>query len=154
MKEYCCNKKIYLWKVIIPAIFALFLLVICAIAIILYLDYRLFFGLVGFVCTYVIWNTAVTSSYPNRIVIGDKSIAFFSYGKCQEYFFDQIKQFRVRDAFYSKDMFIRINDPVFYKGRFWLNTDYFNQGEELHRLILALEYKIHPASLKAMARNP
>lgn len=152
MKEYRCNKKMFFWKVTIPALFALFLLVICA-AVSLYSNYRLLLGLVGLVCVYVIWNTVVTSSYPDRIVIRDKSIAFFSYGKCQEYFFDQIKQFRVRDTFYSKDMFIRINDPAFYKGRFWLNADYFNQGEELHRFILTLEYKIHPSSLKAMARN-
>ena len=152
MKEYRCNKKMFFWKVTIPALFALFLLVICAV-VSFYSNYRLLLGLVGLVCIYVIWNTVVTSSYPDRIVIRNKSIAFFSYGNCQEYFFDQIKQFRVRDAFYSKDMFIRINDPAFYKGRFWLNADYFNQGEELHQFILTLEYKTHPASLKAMARK-
>ena len=39
------------------------------------------------------------------------------------------------------------------KGRYWLNTRNYNDGQELFRLLLDMEYEKHPESLKARARR-
>ncbi|WP_231036115.1 hypothetical protein [Pectinatus sottacetonis] len=74
-------------------------------------------------------------------------------GRFQKYRYDKIKYFKVREARYSRNMFIRINKPLLGKGRFWINANGFNDSKELYEYIINLEYKIHPRSLKSIANN-
>lgn len=153
MKRYVCSKKNFVFQIIVPAVIALFGLVICLIVSYIYPEYDIACILVSMICLYTIYNTFFTGSYPDTIIEADDYILFYSMGKAQQYNYCDIKYFKVRESRYSKDMFIRINKPLFNKGRFWINANNFNDSNDLYKYIVNLECKIHPKSLKSIARR-
>ncbi|MDQ0205062.1 hypothetical protein J2S01_002800 [Pectinatus haikarae] len=119
----------------------------------IYPEYSTFCLLAGIISLYTVYNTFFAGSYPDKIIIADDYISFYSMGRVQYYSYCSIKYFKVRESRYSRDMFIRINKPLFGKGRFWFNANSFNNGNALYKYITNLENRIHPESLKSIAGN-
>lgn len=154
MKEYKYKKSIFLRKVTLTSLFAGFVGVICTTYAIqgTHLP-RLLSILIAFVMFYQVLNAFVAVANPETITLSDDAISFSAYGKTHEYKLDDIKEFRVKEFPGSGKMYIRINGGNLFKGRYWLDTFYTHEGDELFKEILELEDKLHPDSLKAHARR-
>ena len=48
-------------------------------------------------------------------------------------------------------MYVRFNDAGIFKGRYWLQTRRFSDGDELFMKMLNKEFEINPNSLKSQA---
>ncbi len=153
MKTYICSSQERIFQIIIPSVISACGLFTCIAVFFTHIEYSLPAILIGIICLYTIYNTFLTGSYPDKVIVTNNYIAFSCMGKIQYYKYNEIKYFKVRDSQYSKNMFLRINRPLFGKGRFWINTRSFHNGNDLYEYIINLEYKIHPNSLKNIARN-
>lgn len=153
MKQYTCRKREFIFQMVIPVFVAIGGSIFCIVSVYMYPEYLILGGLVNIVCLYTFYNTFITGSYPDKIIIADDHISFYSMGKVQQYAYCDIQYFKVRESKYSKNMFVRINKPLLGKGRFWINTNDFYNGDALYKSILELELKKHPKSLKSIAYN-
>lgn len=107
----------------------------------------------GFVALYQVWNTFVARCYVHSVTLNDKEIIFESFGSVQSYALSELTEFRVREYPSSGKMYLRVGDHNILKGRFWLSTKVFEDGQELFSRLRDLEYSIHPDTLKAHARR-
>ena len=102
---------------------------------------------------YQVWNVVVSAAHPKDVIVDDESISFCLYGRQDRYELDQISDLHVRSNAHNGKLFIRINKPTIFRGRYWVNTQDFNDGRELFNLIEDLEVRVHPDGLKAKARR-
>ena len=153
-KKYYYNKTRYAVRVLGIGYFAIFL---C-----LYGLYRTFTtGLSIANCAlilidlYIIYETFITCANPNEVIISDKKIIFKDPRHKDEYYWSDIKDFRVKELPDRKQVYIRINKDNFnfFKGRYWVYCLYFNDCDELYKYICAKELEIHPDTIKAYARR-
>lgn len=151
MKIYVCRKREFMFQVILPALVAIGGGISCIVGAYLYPEHLILAVLISTICLYTIYNTFLTGSYPDKIIIADDHISFYSMGKMQQYKYCDIRYFKVRESRYSLAMFVRINKPLLNKGRFWIHANSFQDGDELYKRIVELEFKIHPKSLKSIA---
>lgn len=108
------------------------------------------FGVAAF---YQAWNTFVARAYVHSVTIGDEGISFELFGRTQSYELRDLEEFRVREYPSSGKMYLRVGDHNALRGRFWVSTRAFEDGQELFGRIRDLEYEIHPETLKARARR-
>lgn len=102
---------------------------------------------------YTVWNTFVVKTNPSEIEITDDTIVFSSYKQNRTYPIDELYSFKVREYPSSGKMYIRVNKSSLLKGRYWIESKSFNEGNELFQRILEIEREIHPASIKTRARE-
>jgi hypothetical protein len=76
-----------------------------------------------------------------------------SFNRTDDYHLSQLKSFKIREFPTAGKMYLRMDGGGLLKGRYWLNTKNYNDGQELFRLLLDMEYEKHPESLKARARR-
>lgn len=109
--------------------------------------------IVGLVVSfYSAWEIFVSGSNPSKVTIDDYSITFTSYGKDHRYEWNEINKLQVKEFIGARKLFVRINDPGFLKGRYWVNCYYSNDTDELYKYIVDREYNLHPNTLKSQAR--
>jgi|GEM_PF-561764 len=110
---------------------------------------------VGIVCFYQVWNTFVSLSNPERVIVDEDAdtITFSGYGRENTYVISELKTFLVRPFPSSGKTYVRVNDHSISKGRYWVPTKMFNDSRELFDFLCNLEYRVHPDSIKARARN-
>lgn len=109
-----------------------------------------FIALIAF---YTFWNSFIGKCNTQQVKISETTLSFESLGREDSYKIDEIKKIRVREFPTGGKMYIRINDYNLLKGRYWVQFKKFNDGQDLMRQILDIEYKIHPETLKARARR-
>jgi len=114
-------------------------------------SYRYLFCLAGAAAFYTAWNTFISGANPSRVIVDRESISFVSFRKTERYLYREIHTFLAKDFRGSGKIFLRINRPTLFKGRYWIHAREFNDAEELFLFILKLEYNIHPGSMKARA---
>lgn len=104
---------------------------------------------------YIIYETFITCANPNEVIITDKKIIFKDPRHKDEYYWSDIKDFRVKELPDRKQVYIRINKDNFdfFKGRYWVYCLYFNDCDELYKFFCAKEMEIHPDTIKAYARR-
>lgn len=102
---------------------------------------------------YQVWNVVVARAFPKSVTIDDDSISFTLFNKTERYEFADITSFKARSNGRSGRIFLRINEPTPFKGRYWMGTNDFTDGQELFFAIDELECKIHPDGLKAKSRR-
>lgn len=104
---------------------------------------------------YIIYETFITCANPNEVIITDKKIIFKDPRHKDEYYWSDIKDFRVKELPDRKQVYIRINKDKFdfFKGRYWVYCLYFNDCDELYKFFCAKEMEIHPDTIKAYARR-
>ncbi|MDR1894277.1 MAG: hypothetical protein LBQ61_06240 [Spirochaetales bacterium] len=150
-KRYRYDDVSYFWRVKLTGVFCA---LVCLAALYLALFggvYRGVFGFISFVAFYSFWNIFVSRSNPGEIILEEEGITFLSFGRKDKYLFSEITSFLVKDFRTSGKLYIRVNNANLFKGRYWFNFLMCNDGEELYLFLLKLEYKTHPASLKAKA---
>ena len=108
-----------------------------------------------FICLYIIYETFITCANPNEVIISDKKIIFKDPRHTDEYFWSDIKDFRVKELPDRKQVYIRINKDQFdfFKGRYWVYCLYFNDTDELYKFFCNKEMEMHPDTIKAYARR-
>ena len=104
---------------------------------------------------YIIYETFITCANPNEVIITDKKLIFKDPRHKDEYYWSDIKDFRVKELPDRKQVYIRINKDKFdfFKGRYWVYCLYFNDCDELYKFFCAKEMEIHPDTIKAYARR-
>lgn len=102
---------------------------------------------------YQVWNVLVSAAYPHHVIIDDESISFCWRNRQDRYLLDEITEFRARANVRNGRIFLRVNKPTIFRGRYWMGTQDFTDGQELFKYIDELECKIHPDGLKARARR-
>ena len=88
-----------------------------------------------------------------KVVIDNKKVIFYSFGKTDEYDLENISKFQIREFPSAGKMYIRFNGGKLKKDRYWLNTKMYENGNELFKNLLDLEYEKHPDTLKSRARR-
>ncbi|MFP3041924.1 hypothetical protein LQZ19_08895 [Treponema primitia] len=109
------------------------------------------FLLIACVAAYTVWNTFISGSNPGKVILEEDGISFESFRHRTKYRFSEITSFRAKDFRGSGKIFLRVNNSGFFKGRFWIHTQEFNDSDELYLFLLKLEYQTHPDSIKARA---
>lgn len=152
MKSYMYGKRSFFIQVTFTGIFCIIICFTCVLlAFVGYMpQMMLFFTLVA---AYNVWNTFISKSTSEEVIIDDEYISFSAYNHCDKYLFSDIKKLRIREFPSSGKMYIRVNESSVLKGRYWIQTKQFENGKELFRALLDLEYKMHPDTLKARART-
>ena len=151
MKEYIFDPKKFRMKVTVTGVFC--------VLIALYSIWQVITGgeaiwaIVLIIAGYTVWNSFVTISNPSKVTLSDEEIVFSAYGREDHFPMTEITSFRVKDFPNVRKLFIRINNASWLHGRYWVPAAFFNDTDELYKAILDIEERIHPNTLKAMARN-
>lgn len=154
MEEFNYDKKQYFMHITLNSIICLLLLLG-----LLYLTFistgslRGLFIFFSIVSAYSVWNTFISFSNPEKVILSEDSISFSAYGHVHEYKLCDIKSFRVKEFKMANKQFITINGGKLFKGRYWVHCYEFENGKDLYKKIVGIELKIHPKSLKAIAYN-
>ena len=86
----------------------------------------------------------IALSHPDKIVMGDSSIEFMGFNRSHRYSFEQITRINLRKTAFTKSAYLRINDAGLLNGRYWLQLDNLNDGDELLARLNALIEAKHP----------
>jgi hypothetical protein len=100
---------------------------------------------------YQVWNVLVSAAYPRQVVVDDESVSFVSMTRTDRYVTSEVKDMVIRGGMRNGRMFIRIDSPTIFRGRYWVNTEDFSDGEELRHYLLDLECQVNPNGLRARA---
>lgn len=98
---------------------------------------------------YFVWETFVSIANPSKVEIDDKGITFSAYKKSHHYDWAEINKFKSKPLSSGTKMFVRINDAGIFRGRYWVNCYYFNNGEELAKFLFKKEMEVEPEGLRA-----
>lgn len=146
MKKYIYDSRRYIVSVTIPGIFMILILIYALFNNYMNLSINIY-SLMIVICTYGIFNTFVSSSNPKMITMDNKYVCFSSFNTTHEYEIKAIKKIKIRE-FHDKKMYLKINEGGFFKGRYWIKTNMFNDSIELYNYFIELEECLHPESLK------
>ncbi|MCG8485176.1 MAG: hypothetical protein MJA31_17825 [Clostridia bacterium] len=142
MKVYQYNSQRYLFAVILPTIFMLLILIYSVINNLMNLGFNIF-TLCIVITIYGLYNNCLSLSTPQVIIDDDKKLEFSAFGRAHSYLWYDIKQIRVKE-FYGKKIYVRLDN----KGRYWIKSSMYNNGDELYQKFTELERKLHPNLLK------
>lgn len=152
MKVYSYDKKAFFREVKFTGVFCIFIAVVS-----LYLAIRGFLTslmlLACVVALYTVWNTFVSKSTPEKVVWDEEGITLSAFNRDDYYAWNEIKQLRIREFPKARKMYVRFDNAGIFKGRYWLQTGQFSDGEELFSKMLNKEMELNPNSLKAQARR-
>lgn len=153
-KKYYYDKKRYSVRILGIGYFAI-LLILYGLYSILTKGLSVMYLALIFICLYIIYETFITCANPNEVIISDKKIIFKDPRHTDEYYWSNIKDFRVKEFIDRKQVYIRINKDQFdfFKGRYWVYCLYFNDCDELFKFFLDKEMEFHPNTVKAYARR-
>ena len=150
-KVYTYEPKEYFRQITFIGIFTCLIILACIYMALTADLYPGFWGFVALIAFYSSWNTFIARANSSEVILEEDGITFVAYGRKDKYLFTEITHFLAKDFRSSGKIFIRINKPSLLKGRYWLHTLRFNDGQELYLFILKLEYKANPTGLKARA---
>ncbi|MEG0853745.1 MAG: hypothetical protein RSF82_07725 [Angelakisella sp.] len=106
------------------------------------------------VCVYQVINTFVSISNPAEITISPETLTFSAYGKTHSYPMSEIESLQVKELDLHKKMYVRLNEPTFTRGRYWVMCGKMNDSKQLWDQMIYLEYSKDPNQLKFRARVP
>ena len=163
-KIYEYDTKVYRTKITITAIFCAFILVYSLFSIFttnvpaLWVVAAVVAGYYAArgkysTCTagYFVWETFVSIANPSKVEVSDQGITFSAYHKSHHYDWNEVKRFKCKPLASGTKMFVRINEAGIFRGRYWVNCYYFNDGNELFQYLFHKEVEIDPEGLKARA---
>ncbi|WP_207302682.1 hypothetical protein [Olsenella sp. Marseille-P4559] len=155
MKTYRYEQAKFNVSVIATGMFCLVLCIVSALSIMGVADLlpAPIAVLVLIVASYQVWNTFVAIANPQDVIIDEDSITFGAFGRRDRFAFADIKSFNVREVGGNARIYVRVNGGGLLRGRYWLQTLYMSDGEELFQWMEDFEYRVEPDSLKARARR-
>lgn len=83
-------------------------------------------------------------SHPEAVSVSDSELKFSGFGRSHRYTFDEIQRINVRKNGFSKSLYVRVNNAGLLKGRYWLQIDRFENGQELQKALETLVEQKHP----------
>lgn len=110
------------------------------------------FAIGSLVAAYQVWNTFIAGCYPHSITVGDDRISVEVFGKSKSYIIDELADYSIRGGSGGK-MYVRMGDHNALRGRYWIPTNVFGDGEELASRLLEIEERVAPDSLRVQARK-
>ena len=128
-KIYEYDTKVYRTKITITAIFCAFILVYSLFSIFT-TNVPALWVVAAVVAGYFVWETFVSIANPSKV---------------------EVKRFKCKPLASGTKMFVRINEAGIFRGRYWVNCYYFNDGNELFQYLFHKEVEIDPEGLKARA---
>lgn len=152
MKRFEYDKTLYFIDVLVTGVVSLTVFLIAISAIIANWMPALM-GLVGIVAFYSFWNALVARVTPKEVSVEGDTLILRSFNRVDDFSLPQLKSFKIREFPTAGKMYVRMDGGGMLKGRYWLNTRNYNDGQELFRILLDMEYEKHPESLKARARR-
>lgn len=152
MKRFEYDKTLYFIDVPVTGVVSLIVFLIAVGSIITNHIPEMMF-LIGIVAFYSFWNALVAKVTPREITIDGDTLTLCSFNREDAYDLTLLKSFKIREFPTAGKMFLRMDGGGMLKGRYWLNTKNYSDGQELFRLLLDMEYEKHPESLKARARR-
>ncbi|WP_066499616.1 hypothetical protein [Abyssisolibacter fermentans] len=148
-KEYLFNKKTFLIRVIYAGILAAIVLLFGIYSISRGSTMKYLWVLICFLCVYTIITNFISISYPQRIVIDNDEISFSAFKKTHVFSRKELKGFKIKELKLAEKMYIRVNKPSLFKGRYWIDLKAYNNHKDLSKNLLEIEEIVHPNSLKA-----
>ena len=152
MKRFEYDKTLYFLDVPVTGVVSL-IVFLMAIGAMITNRVPALMGMVGIVAFYSFWNALVARVTPKEVAIAGDTLTLRSFKRVDDYNLPQLDSFKIREFPTAGKMYLRMNGGGLLKGRYWLNTRNYNDGQELFRLLLDMEYEKHPESLKARARR-
>lgn len=155
-KSFIYEPPFYNIEVTFTGVFCAVVCVVCAVMAILNVyiprGLAIIFGAVAF---YQVWNTFISLSNPERVTVDEDndSISFSGFGRVDAYKLSELSTFLVRPFPSSGKTYIRVQNHNIFKGRYWVPTKMFSDGEELFAYLVELSYRVHPNSLQARAHD-
>ena len=149
-KIYEFDAKVYRTKITITAIFCAFILVYSLFSIFT-TNVPVLWVVAAVVAGYFVWETFVSIANPSKVEVSDQGITFSAYHKSHHYDWNEVKRFKCKPLASGTKMFVRINEAGIFRGRYWVNCYYFNDGNELFQYLFHKEVEIDPEGLKARA---
>lgn len=151
MRKYRYQDAIFARSVTFTGIFCL---LVALYSLFMLLQGNYLFWLFLLVGLYQFFNTFITVSNPQEVVIEEDAISFSAYGKTHRYLFSEITSLRVKELDLHKKLYLRINEGSLTKGRYWIVCKNMNDGAELWDYLAWLEYQKEPGQLKFQSRIP
>lgn len=111
------------------------------------------FAIFAIVAFYQTWNTFIARCYSHSVTIGDDEISFELFGRSQTYKISELKEFQIRGGSRGGKMYVRVGKHNALRGRFWISTDVYEDGEELASRLIEIENAVDPDSLRVQARR-
>ena len=154
MKEYHYDKKMFAVHVVLSnAVMAVVAVVAALWAAVNPMPTQALLLLAALVAAYAAWNAFVSLSNPGHISVSDQELVFAAFGREHRYRLDELTFFNVRQVGGNNKMFLRVNRAGLLRGRYWVDVFYFSDAQALAQTLLELERKVHPDSLKEIARK-
>lgn len=148
-KEYLFAKKTFLIRVIYAGILAAIVLVFGIFSITKGSSMKYLWMFTCFLCVYTLITNFISISYPEKIVIDNNEISFSAFNKTHVYSRKELKAFKIKEQQIACKMYIRVNKPSLFKGRYWIDLKAYNDYKDLGKNLLEIEEIVHPNSLKA-----
>jgi len=133
------------------AIFGIYVPTVLAGLITLMMTYELIFGSptlttlpLAILAAIIFMDHYIALSHPLRVVTDTNSIEFSCFGRKHTYDFTQIQRINIRKTAFSKSIYVRINSASLLKGRYWLQIEQLNEGQDLQTMLEKLVELKHP----------
>lgn len=110
------------------------------------------FSIIIIVTTYSSLNTVVSLSQPNLIIDDGKKIEFHAFGRSHSYYWEELKFLRIKEL-NKTNIYLRVGNYNVLKGRYWIKTERFSDGDEMNKKLRDMEKKLHPELLKFRKRD-
>lgn len=101
---------------------------------------------------YSVINNFIYKVNTETIIIGKDEIAFESYNKKDNYRIEEIKQIKLKEYPTNGKIYVRLTDKNNTLHRYWIHTRSFENGKELFKELMYVEFHKHPNTLKAKSR--
>lgn len=149
-KEYKIESRFFHIHTTVNGVIAACAIIVSFIGI--FMDfYQKLLAMVILVSAYTVWNTFIAIGNPQKVAISDDFVSFSAYGRTDCFDLSELDRFMIREFPSAGKMYVRINNAGLFKGRYWLYTMMYSDGQELFRKLLEIERNIHPDSLKTQA---
>lgn len=148
-REYLYDKKIFLIRVIYAGILAAIVLVFGIYSISRGSSMKYLWMLICFICVYTMVTNFIAIGYPEKIVIDNDVVSFSAFNKSHVYSRKTLEGFKIKEQQLATKMYIRVNKPSLFKGRYWIDLRAYNDYKDLGKSLLEIEENVHPNSLKA-----
>lgn len=148
-KEYLFDKKTFLIRVIYAGILAAIVFVFGIYSISIGSTMKYLWIFICFLCIYTIISNFISISYPEKVVIDSNEISFSAFNKSHVYSRKELECFKIKEQQLAQKMYIRVNKPSLFKGRYWIDLRAYNDCKDFEKNLLEIEEIVHPNSLKA-----
>ena len=150
MKTFHYNRTLYIFDVVLTGAVALATLLVFWIY---FREQSTLLFLVTGVCVYTFWNCFVSKVHPQSIVLGDEILELRAFNQTKRFNLNKLEKYNVREFPSSGKIYLRIDRPTVFTGRYWINTKNYDHSKELFQLLLDLDYQMNPHSLKSRAKK-